>query len=87
MSTIFAALMGIRDNLVFYNGNSANPVAKIILASTLFLLTLVTALTRWRRPHIFHAKTASVFYILSYFVSFAIAMVLGFLGGVIIYGL
>ncbi len=87
VSTIFAGSMGIRDNLVFYNGAATNHVAKIILAGTLFLLTLVTVIVRWRNPQISHAKTAGFFYILAYFASFAIAMVLGFLGGVIIYGL
>jgi uncharacterized membrane protein len=87
VSTIFAALIGIRDNLVLYNGAASNHTVKIILASFLFLLTLVTALARWRNPELFHIKTAKVFYVLAYFISFAIAIVLGFLGGVIIYGL
>jgi uncharacterized membrane protein len=87
VSTIFAALIGIRDNLVLYNGAASNHTVKIILASILFLLTLVTALARWRNPELFHIKTAKVFYVLAYFISFAIAIVLGFLGGVIIYGL
>jgi uncharacterized membrane protein len=87
LSTIFAAIMGIRDNLVLYNGAAINHTAKIILAVTLFLLTLAAALARWRNAKLFHAKTARTLYVLAYFVSFAIAIVLGFLGGVIIYGL
>ena len=87
VSTIFAAFMGIRDNFVLYNGAAINHTAKIILACILFLLTLATALARWRNPKLFHAKTARTLYVLASFVSFAIAMVLGFLGGVIIYGL
>jgi uncharacterized membrane protein len=87
VSTVFAAIMGIRDNLVYYNGAATNHTAKIILACALFLLTLVTALARWRNPHLFHANTSRIFYILAYFICFAIAIVLGFLGGVIIYGL
>jgi uncharacterized membrane protein len=87
VSTIFAAFMGIRDNAVFYNGAATNHTVKIILACTLFLVTLATTVARWRNPKLFHAKTARIFYILGYFISFALAMVLGFLGGVIIYGL
>jgi uncharacterized membrane protein len=87
VSTIFAAIMGIRDNFVLYSGAAINHTAKIILACTLFLVTLVAVLARWRNPKLFHAKTARTFYVLAYLVSFAIAMILGFLGGVIIYGL
>jgi len=87
VSTIFAALMGIRDNFVFYNGAAANHTVKIILACTLFLVTLAAVLARWRNPRLFHAKPARILYILAYFISFTIATVLGFLGGVIIYGL
>jgi uncharacterized membrane protein len=87
VGTIFAALMGIRDNLVLYGGGAVNHTAKIILASTLFLVTLGIVLVRWRNPKLLQTKTARIFYCLAYIVSFAIAMVLGFLGGVIIYGL
>jgi hypothetical protein len=79
--------MGIRDNFVLYNGAAINHTAKIILACALFLVTLAAALARWRNPKLIHAKTAKVFYVLTYFVSFVIATILGFLGGVIIYGL
>lgn len=87
VSTIFAAFMGIRDNLVLYNGAASNHSVKIVLAGILFLVTLAATLARWRNPELFHAKTARTLYVLVYFVSFAIAMILGFLGGVIIYGL
>ena len=86
LSTIVAAGVGIRDNIHFYNGLAANHVTKIILASTLFLITTLTAYARWKNPDLFHKTTAKVFYRLAYFVSFGIAIVLGFLGGVIVYG-
>jgi uncharacterized membrane protein len=85
-STIVAAILGIRDNLVYFQGNAANHTAKIILATILFIITTATALARWKNPNLLHTRTANIFYILAYFVSFAIASVLGFLGGVIIYG-
>jgi uncharacterized membrane protein len=85
-STIVAAIAGIRDNIVFYQGMAPNHTAKIILASILFVVTTVTALARWRYPNLFHTRAAKVVYVLAYFVSFALAAVLGFLGGVIVYG-
>ena len=85
VSTIFAGIMGIRDNLVFYGGQAPNHVAKIILASILFVITSVTAIIRWRNPKLFHSKGKGL-YLASYFVCFALVTVLGFLGGIIIYG-
>jgi hypothetical protein len=49
-------------------------------------VTTVTAILRWRKPDLFQNKSTRAIYVASYFVSFAIASVLGFLGGVIIYG-
>jgi uncharacterized membrane protein len=85
VSTIFTGIMGIRDNFVFYHGGAANHVAKIILATVLFLVTTVMAILRWRNPKLFHSHARTI-YVASYFVSFALAAVLGFLGGVIVYG-
>jgi uncharacterized membrane protein len=85
-STIVAAIFGIRDNLVLYAGLAPNHIAKIILAVVLFLVTTLTAILRWRKPDLFQNKSTRAIYVASYFVSFAIASVLGFLGGVIIYG-
>jgi uncharacterized membrane protein len=86
VSTIVAAIFGIRDNIYFYGGEAPNHTAKIILAILLFVITTATALARWRNPNLFHAGKAKVVYVLAFFVSFGIVSVLGFLGGVIIYG-
>ena len=86
VSTIVAAIAGIRDNNYFYGGIAPNHSAKIILASILFVVTAATALARWRNPKLFHARSGKVFYVLAYFVSFGLVSVLGFLGGVILYG-
>jgi uncharacterized membrane protein len=85
VSTIAAGIMGIRDNIVFYNGRAANHVAKIILASILFLVTSAIAIIRWRNPRLFHSHGKAI-YVAGYFLSFSLAAVLGFLGGVIVYG-
>ncbi len=85
ISTLVTGIMGIRDNLAFYAGQAANHWVKIILASTLLVLTTVTAIARWRNPNLFHSNGKG-WYIASFFVCFGIVSVLGFLGGVIIYG-
>lgn len=85
VSTIVAAIVGIRDNIAFYNGGAPNHVAKIILATVLFAVTAVMAIVRWRNPELFHSHGKAL-YVAAYFVSFALVFVLGFLGGVIIYG-
>jgi uncharacterized membrane protein len=85
VSTLVTGAMGIRDNIVFYGGQAANHTTKIILASILLVITGVTSIMRWRNPNLFHSK-GKVLYVVSYFVCFGIVAVLGFLGGVIIYG-
>jgi uncharacterized membrane protein len=85
-STIVAAIFGIRDNIVFYNGGAPNHIAKIALAITLFIITSLTAFARWRNKDLFYTRSTKALYIAAYFVSFAIAAVLGFLGGIIVFG-
>lgn len=87
VSTVVAGIFGVRDNVVFYSGGAPNHVAKIILASTLFVVTTITAITRWRNEELFYTRSTKVLYVAAYFVSFAIASVLGFLGGVILFGM
>lgn len=86
VSVIVAAGFGIRDNIVNFGGTAPNYIVKIILATILFILATVTTVARWRNPDLFHAKLGKGIYVASYFVCFGIALVLGFLGGVIIYG-
>ena len=86
VSTIVTGLVGIRDNLVFYHGGAANHNLKITLAIILFLVTSATVLVRWKKPDLFHSS-GKWLYVAAYFVSFVIVTVLGFLGGVIIFGL
>ena len=85
-STIVAAIFGIRDNLVFYAGIAPNHITKIILAVTLFIVTTITAVARWRNKDLLYTKSTKTLYVGAYFVSFAIAVVLGFLGGIIVFG-
>lgn len=86
VSTLVAGAAGILDNARFYAGQAPNHVAKIILASILLLVTTLTAVLRWRNKDLFRTGPRKAFYVAAYFVSFALAAVLGFLGGVILYG-
>jgi uncharacterized membrane protein len=85
VSTIVTGIVGIRDNIVFYHGMAANHSLKIILASVLFVVTSVTAIIRWKKPELFHSGAKAI-YVAAYFISFALVTVLGFLGGVILFG-
>ena len=85
LGTIAAGLTGIMDNVKNYEGAAPNAGTKIILASALFLLTGGIILVRSRNPGLFQQGNR-LLYIASYGVSFAIALVLAFLGGVILYG-
>ena len=84
-STIFAGITGYIDNVNNYVGDAPNAGTKIFLAIVLFVLTTGISLFRFRNPHMFQ-KTNRFLYIGSYGLSFAIALVLAFLGGVILYG-
>jgi uncharacterized membrane protein len=86
VSTLAAGITGHLDNQSTYDGVAPNATAKIVLAGILLVVTLLTTIVRWRRPEIFHSRARNL-YISGYFVSFALVAVLGFLGGVILYGL
>ena len=84
VSTLAAGITGLYDNQVNYVGDAPNAGLKITLASLLLLVTTLTAVTRWRKPDLFEKSKA--LYVSAYFVSFGLALVLAFLGGVILYG-
>ena len=85
LGTIAAGLTGVMDNIKNYDGGAPNAGTKIILASVLFVLTAGIALVRFRNPNLF-LQGNRFLYVASYGLSFAIALVLAFLGGVILYG-
>jgi uncharacterized membrane protein len=86
VSTIVAGFTGIRDNIRDYEGDAPNASVKIVLAISLFLLTAGISIIRYRNPEIF-TKGNGLLYTASYGLSFFIALVLAFLGGVILYGM
>jgi uncharacterized membrane protein len=85
VSTLVAGLTGMVENNSTYDGEAPNATAKIVLASLLLGVTSLVAVARWRNPRLFHSS-ARLLYIGGYFVSFGLVAVLGFLGGVILYG-
>lgn len=85
ISTIVAGATGMMDNMKNYEGAAPNAGTKIVLAIVLFLLTTGISLTRYRKPELFQ-KGNRLLYVGAYGLSFAIAVVLAFLGGVILYG-
>jgi uncharacterized membrane protein len=85
ISTIAAGFTGMMDNMKNYEGAAPNASVKIILAMILLLLTAAISIVRFRNPEMFQ-KANKVLYIASYGLSFFIAFVLAFLGGVILYG-
>ena len=85
ISTVVAGVTGYLDNIKNYVGEAPNAGTKIILATVLFLLTTGISIARFRNPDMFRTGNP-ILYITSYGISFAIALVLAFLGGVILYG-
>ena len=85
VSTAVAGVTGYLDNIKNYEGDAPNANIKIMLAISLFVLTTGISIVRYRNPEIFN-KGNRVVYATSYGLSFFIALVLAFLGGVILYG-
>jgi uncharacterized membrane protein len=85
VSTIVAGITGYVDNINNYVGDAPNANAKIVLATLLLFLTAGISVVRYRNPDLF-TKGNRLLYVASYGLSFAIALVLAFLGGIILYG-
>ena len=84
VSTVVAGITGMYDNQINYIGDAPNAGLKMILAIALFVITTVTTIARLKKNDLF--ETSKALYITAYFVSFVLALVLAFLGGVILYG-
>lgn len=85
LGTLVAGFTGYMDNANNYDGLAPNAGTKIMLATLLLLLTAGISFARYRNPNLF--QTANRFlYVGVYALSFLIAFVLAFLGGIILYG-
>lgn len=85
IATVAAGITGYLDNIKNYIGEAPNASTKIVLAITLFILTAGISIVRYRNPDLFK-KANPILYMASYGISFGIALVLAFLGGIILYG-
>ena len=83
--TIAAGITGAYDNNLNYLGDAPNASLKMILAILMLVVSALTVFFRMRNPDLLFSKGKAL-YFGGYLVSFALALVLGFLGGVILYG-
>src|SRR5512147_2857400 len=79
IATVVAGATGYMDNIKNYAGAAPNAMVKITLATLLLLLTAGISIVRYRNPDIFW-KGNRLLYMASYGISFAITLVLAFLG-------
>lgn len=84
ISTFFAGATGVYDNNLNYDGLAPNASLKLALGLILSVITVGLVILRWRKPDLFSRYLPII--ALLYGLSFGIALVLGFLGGVILYG-
>ncbi len=85
IATVAAGITGYMDNIKNYVGDAPNAMVKITLATFLLILTAGISIARYRNPDLFW-KGNRFLYVSAFGVSFAITLVLAFLGGVILYG-
>jgi uncharacterized membrane protein len=86
ITSVLAGLTGLWDNATRYEGDAPNAGLKIFIGISLFLLTTITVLVRRRQPDILWQSKSRVLYVAAHVGSFVLATILGFLGGVILYG-
>ena len=86
VSIVVAGLTGMRDNLARFDGQAPYVNVKLFLAISLLALTTAMVVGRWRKQDILWSSSTRVLYLAGYAGSFALAAVLGFLGGSILYG-
>ena len=86
VSTVVAGVTGYRDNVIRFDGAAPYINTKIILATTLLILTTVTSVVRWRQRQVVWKPATMVLYLAAFGVSFALVATIGFIGGVIVYG-
>jgi uncharacterized membrane protein len=86
VSTVVAGVTGYRDNVIRFDGAAPYVGAKIVLATTLLVLTTITSIVRWRQRVVVRRPATMILYLAAFGASFVLAATLGFIGGVIIYG-
>ena len=84
--TLLAGWSGMQINLAQHAGIATNSNVKFFLAFTLLILALVMFIARAMSHRLLWRPHTMVLYLFGYFLCFALAGTLGFLGGVIVYG-
>jgi uncharacterized membrane protein len=84
--TAVSGLTGLRDNLFHFDGAAPYVEIKIFLGVSLLALTALTVIGRWRNPQLLWSASSRWLYVAAYLGSFLLAVVLGFVGGAIVYG-
>lgn len=86
VTTVLAGFSGYRDVIVRFDGEAPLVDAKGYLATTLFLLSTGMAWVRSRKEEVLWNPSTMILYLSGFVASFALAVTLAFLGGVILYG-
>ncbi len=84
--TALAGLAGLRDNFVHFDGAAPYLNLKIFLAVTLLLLATVMSFARWRKPDLLWNPSTRIIYTAGFVGVALLAVVLGFVGGSIVFG-
>ena len=84
--TAVSGLTGLRDNIYHFGGGAPYLEVKIFVGVSLLVLTTLTAFGRWRNPGLLWNPSTRWLYTSAHVGSFLLAVVLGFVGGAIIYG-
>lgn len=86
ISTVAASITGIIDNETKWADAAPNHEWKVLFGILLFLISAASVYLRWRKPELLERKSIKNLYLIAYGVCFLLALTLGFLGGVILYG-
>ena len=86
VTSVLAAFSGYRDVLVRFEGDAPYVAQKAFLGVTLILLTGTLAFARARNEEVLWDPRTMVLYVSGFAGAVALTLVLGFLGGVILYG-
>ena len=85
-TTAVAGFTGYRDVIVRFDGEAPLVDVKGYIAITLFFVTAGLSFSRFRKEDVLWDQDPMVYYVSGFVVAFLMASVLGFLGGVILYG-
>lgn len=87
ISAALACAAGYHDSVVRYEGNAPLVPVKVFLGLSLVVLATITVVLRGGQAAAVWQRSSSVLYLVAFLAGFAIAAVLGFFGGVIVYGI